>query len=818
MPESDPELIALFNEETQERLSRVATLINQLREQIDVELSLEEIDRELHTVKGSVKMLNYTHLGTFVHEVENITPLILLDGQVETKTLDLLEECCDTIASTIDEVVQGGQDHYPQDLKRRIHALLNDPSSAARVSESAERAAPGSRSSGTGRLRRSDYQDEHKADSADFPKPPEEQGHDDKASVGAHPSGAVSGPAKIRRSGTSTGVFPRDPQNQPLVSSTHKNQDSSSEMAGLISKDALPPASERLKRADVMAGPTSGRFKRSRASMRRSTEEFVRVRASKLAQLDSLVSDLIDSRLRLDHHEQSLRAFIREHSERNQLVATASSIYQQFREDRHHLNLIVKGLEQLAIDLRLRPLGRVFEQVARTGRDLARKSGKKVQIRISGEQTELDRVILDGIRDPLGHIIRNVVDHGIELPVDRRMARKEEAGRIELSAFQEGISVVLQIRDDGAGIDTEKLKKRVVEKQLMTSAQVEQLAHNEVLDLVFIPGLSTRDQATETSGRGVGMDVVRRNVEALKGEVHISSELGKGTVIELRVPLSLLVSRVLLVRLSEGSNMFAFPTEALDSTESIEERDLYEYAGQYFHKVRDRYVPVIALAQLLNIDMPPNTSGVCRLAMIRHREEMLALEIGDFVGERSVVIKPLGWPLINVPALAGAILLGSGDIGLMLQVPELIKRSYDLLPKARTKRLHKGLEEQNRRIVLVVDDSRIYRRLARKALERLGYRIIEATNGEEGLQVLTEITPHLILTDFEMPKLNGMEFSREVKSSALTRDIPIVMVTTHGDDETRQRGLQAGVDEFIDKSRWDEERVRQVVQKFVPRY
>jgi two-component system, chemotaxis family, sensor kinase CheA len=759
MTDMEPDLIEIFKEESQERLSRIATRIDQMRNNENMEAGLEDINRELHTIKGSVKMIGFGELGTFVHEVEGLTPLISKAGRADGEALDLMEEACDAIASHVDMIIEDGQDRSPSYLLQKIQKLTSGAS-----------------------------------------KEPQS-------------GSAVPSPAPQ--------ALPDSPQYQPITTtkSEQRSQSNSELVWSTVAQpeppqpDGKPTDSEGEIRAANEAETDTRKLKRpDRTAKRRNQggEELVRVRSSKLASLDTLVSDLIDSRLRFDHHERSLESLLKKVERVSPGEEVVKDLYQTFHEDRHHLNLIVKGLEQIAIDLRLRPLSKVFEQIARSGRELARKFGKKVRIQISGENTELDRVILDGIRDPLAHVIRNVIDHGIEMPQTRIANGKDEKGTVELSAFQDGVAVVVRVSDDGAGVNTDQLKIRVVEKGLLTEDDASKMTHKELLDLVFIPGISTRTTATETSGRGVGMDVVRRNVEALKGEAHIDSQLGRGTAIELRVPLTLLVSRVLLVSVDES--IFAFPTESLDSTESMHVDNYTEYAGMRVFRVRNKYVPITPLKKLLNLPEPEEPNPQRRLIVVRHKEELLALEIDEFIGERSVVIKPLGWPLVNVPAISGAVLLGSGEMALTLHVPGLIERFYSNAPKGQTKRLM-ARERENRKIILVVDDSKIYRNMARNSLESLGYSVQIATDGEDGWEQLNQNIPDLILTDFEMPRLNGLELTRRIKSSDHYKHIPVIMISTHSDKEDKDLGFAAGVDDYLSKTEWNDKILNEAIRK-----
>lgn len=767
MAEIDPELLEIFREETLERLAHVSALIDELRRGLEPLPTIDEINRELHTIKGSVKMVGFPDLGTLVHEIEPLTGRILGPQAVlDHPLIDLIEEAADAVVRLVEDAVETGEDTTDKELLRRL---------------------------------------KHRPQRADFPMPQE----------------LISPPPQT--------AAPRDSEERPLPASLPSSEVLSSPEIEWSKPDAGSSSGPRSAVVPVEGGlgwgdsttTTSRPVNRQRRTSRRKRgqdEDWVRIRALKLRELDGLISDLIDSRLRLDHHERKLKDLLKTIEPESEAAQEAKDLYQEFRDDRQHLDLIVKDLEQLGIDLRLRPLKRVFDRIAIAGRDLARSFGKRVRIHITGENTELDRVILEGIRGPLGHIMRNVIDHGIELPEERARAGKTENGRIELSAFQDGVSVVIRVADDGAGVDTERLKVKVLERAMLSQEQVDQLSHNEVVDLVFIPGLSTREKATETSGRGVGMDVVRRNVEGLKGEVHIDSTRGVGTAIELRVPLTLLVSRVLLVRIG-ADRIFALPTEALDSTESIYGLSLLEYGGMSVFRLRERFIPFASLASLLGLPTNGAPRELRRVAVIRHKEDFVALEIDEFVGERSVVIKPLGWPLVNTPAISGATILGSNDIALMLHVPELLERFRKESPRLKTKRMNlhfTRLGTPRKNAVLVVDDSKVYRGIARGTLQALGYEVWAANDGEEAWDLLQHKRPDLILTDLEMPRLDGHQLLGRLKRSRDLSDIPVIIVSTRSSPEDRHQGFEAGAVEFVAKSEWSDARIDELLRRHLP--
>jgi len=786
MSEIDPEIVALFREESFERLGQLTTLIDQLRTGTELAPVVDEINRELHTIKGSVKMLGFPRFGTFVHELEALTPMLGDDeGALRGDVLDLFEEAADEVATLVEEVCRDFHDRSPEELLTAIRVVVAG-------------GEPPSKSKGP-RLR---------APSRRFPKPVSQR---------------LPRAALVKDRPFPSSVFPENvgtlgSESPSLNREIFWSSDTASASPGADPRGAIDPReSGNFFVAQLRQGGALDKLRKSRSSSKRRVplvDELVRVRSSKLATLDGLVSDLIDSRLRLDDHEAKLRAVLKEAVKDSFLAQQVKPLYQRFREDRRHLDPLVKGFEQLAIDLRLRPLARVFDQSSRIARDLARKEGKRVRIQISGETTELDRVILDSIKDPLAHIMRNVVDHGIELPAQRVEAGKREKGSIELSAFQEGISVVIRIADDGAGVDTERLKAKVSEAQLLTSDQVSRMNHHELVELVFLPGLSTRSEVSEISGRGIGMDVVRRNVEALKGEVHIESVRGEGTTIELRLPLTLLVSRVLLVGVGESE--FALPTESLDRTAHVSSESLSSHGGMKVFRSDGRSIPVVSLALLLGMETEEQVeeSRSLDLVIVRHKADYLALDVSELIGERSVVIKPLGWPLRGVPGIGGAIVLGSGSVALVLHIPEVIElfRSHAPSMRIRDDRL---VSDAPRRHVLVVDDSKVYRGLAGSALEALGYQVTFALDGEDGWKQCLLVKPDLVLSDVEMPRLNGFQLTKRIREDPRTSHLPVIVVSTLSSADAKERGFEAGANGYLVKSEWSDKALGDEIRRFL---
>lgn len=825
MGEIDPEmreLLELFREEGLERLGKVARGVEGLAEATTPETRtplLDEIDRELHTVKGSARMLGYANLGRLVHETEGLARAYRREPAPPLR--ELLVEAIDRLSALVLQCSKTGNDAGDDALEARVKAAAGGSASKKPPAPGAPGAptpatgpAPGAPSptgtSGVWRLERKPTAPLGKGVDPDKPttvllKGPggPERALKPGAPAGAPPPAPVPAAPSAPAAAHDPDATPGDGElRRELARKADPGTDSKS-----VTKEAKDAAKDKHGTTGIKAEEEAA--------------DLVRVRASKLAQLDGFVSELSLAKLRLDAFEDKLRLLaqdLEQHAEDPLAAATqVRRLARKFREERVHVARAAKGLERLAIDVRMRPVGRVFDSLPKEARDLARRLGKKVRTRIKGAQTELDRAILDGCRDPLLHIIRNTLDHGIEPPEERKAVGKPEEGLIDIEAAQDGGSVTITVRDDGRGIDPVKVRAAAVRKGVITAEVAARLSVDESVDLVFVPGFSTRDQVTDVSGRGVGMDIVKKNVESLKGEVRLRSRVGEGTEVTLRLPLTVLVSRVLFFR--AGSTLVGVPTSAVESTAIVGTMDVGTFEGRPTVRHRGRSVPISKVTALLGLedDGSENEAGHAhRLAIVRHNEEALALSVTAFEGERSVVVKPLGWPLEHVRGTAGAVILGTGDTALLLHVPDLLTLSHE---QTRAPSPAKPAGERaagRKRRVLIVDDSVITRQLERRILEGLGFDVELAVDGQDALRFLERGTvPDIVVTDVEMPRLDGLGLVRRLRKEGRTREVPVVIVSTRGADEDRRAGLEAGADAYIVKSEFDEKTLRATIDRLL---
>jgi len=461
------------------------------------------------------------------------------------------------------------------------------------------------------------------------------------------------------------------------------------------------------------------------------------------------------------------------------------------------IDSVSSELREQVMKLRMVPIGGIFRKHHRTIRDLGHATGKDIHLELDGEDTELDKLLVESLDEPLMHLIRNAVDHGIEPPPAREAAGKSRQGTVTLRARHQGNQVVVEVGDDGRGMDPAKLKARAVERQLLGASEAAQMEAQEALELIFKPGFSTAETVSDLSGRGVGMDVVRQTIMSkLKGTIDIDSGPGRGTTFRLRMPLTLAIIQVLLTR--AGGEVFAIPLDAIVRTLTRRGSDIAKVGTREVVEVQGRQVALISIARVLEL-RPTATIADEPLHIILTDVggELFGLVCDALVEKKEIVIKPLGPLLEGTPCTAGATLLGDRP-ALILDVPALVRRAQQQHGGSFTA-LSADTSAGGRAHVLLVDDSDTVRESLRRLLVSAGYQVTVARDGLEGLELAKRDRFDLISTDVMMPRMDGYELTRALRELEQYRDVPIVMVTSRGERIDRIRGFDAGVDEYITK-------------------
>jgi len=519
-------------------------------------------------------------------------------------------------------------------------------------------------------------------------------------------------------------------------------------------------------------------------------EQTIRVDVKRLDQLMNLIGELVLAK--------------------NRLIKIYNDVEERYEGEKflEELNQVVSSISIVTTDLqiavmktRMLPIGKVFNKFPRLVRDLARELGKKVRLIIEGEDTELDKSIIEEIGDPLVHMIRNAVDHGIEPPEERKKLGKPEEGIIWLKAYNEGNMIVIEIKDDGRGMDPEKLKQKAIEKGIITPAEAENMSDKEAFMLIFRPGFSTAEKVTNVSGRGVGMDVVKTNIEKLNGIIEVDSVPGKGSTFKLKIPLTLAIIQALLVASQE--DLFAIPLSNVIETVRIVEEDIYTIEGKSVLKLREEVLPLVNMADIFEIEKILEPEKYLYVVILGLGASKIGLIVDRFIGQEEIVIKSLGEFLKGIPGIAGATIRGDGRVTLIIDVGSLMKLAKEThnkkLVTESIKEAKKKKEKPEDYTVMIVDDSAMDRKIMRGALEEIGVNIIEAKDGVEALDLLKKNDIDAMLIDIEMPRMDGYTLAQEIRKYNKYRKIPLIAVTSRATKSDRVRGVEVGMNEYITK-------------------
>ncbi len=456
---------------------------------------------------------------------------------------------------------------------------------------------------------------------------------------------------------------------------------------------------------------------------------------------------------------------------------------------------------------RMRPFGEGIQGFTRMVRDLAQNLGKQVDLIIDGENTQVDRDILERIEAPLNHMLRNAIDHGIEKPSERVQAGKPETGTIRLRAYHNAGMLSIDIIDDGKGIDVEALRNRIVERDMITAHVSEELSESELLDFLYLPGFSTRDDVTDISGRGVGLDVVHSTIQELRGQIHSSSTVGEGLRIHLQLPLTLSVIRTLLVELDQET--YAFPMTRIDHIIKVSPGEIESLAGKQYIRVQNQTAGLVHGAQILGLKQLSTDAPEIPVIIISDRNHSYGVVVERLIGERELAIHSLDERLGKIRDISAAAILEDGTPTLIVDIDDML-RSIEKLSStsalhAVTRTDQPATEQQAIKRILVVDDSLTVREAERKMIEARGYQVEVAVDGMDGWNTLREGEFDLVVSDIDMPRMNGIEFISQIKQEEAYQDIPVMIVSYKDREEDRMLGLEAGADYYLTKGSFHDE-------------
>ncbi|WRC39865.1 chemotaxis histidine kinase/response regulator CheAY2 [Helicobacter pylori] len=750
---------------------------------------LNRIFRVAHTIKGSSSFLNLNILTHLTHNMEDvlnrarkgeikITPDIM---DVVLRSIDLMKTLLVTIRDTGSDTNNGKENEIEEAVKQ-LQAITSQNLEGAKET------------SGTKETPQKENKEEIKEETKG-----EIKGNKAKAPTIENP--ASDNPLADEPDLDYANMSAEEVEAE-IERLLNKRQEADKERRAQKKQEAKPkqevaPTKEAPKTETPKAPKTETKAKAKADTEENKApsigvEQTVRVDVRRLDHLMNLIGELVLGK--------------------NRLIRIYGDVEERYDGEKflEELNQVVSSISAVTTDLqlavmktRMQPVGKVFNKFPRMVRDLSRELGKSIELIIEGEETELDKSIVEEIGDPLIHIIRNSCDHGIEPLEERRRLNKPETGKVQLSAYNEGNHIVIKISDDGKGLDPVMLKEKAVEKGVISERDAEGMSDREAFNLIFKPGFSTAKVVSNVSGRGVGMDVVKTNIEKLNGIIEIDSEVGVGTTQKLKIPLTLAIIQALLVGVQE--EYYAIPLSSVLETVRISQDEIYTVDGKSVLRLRDEVLSLVRLSDIFKVDAILESNSDVYVVIIGLADQKIGVIVDYLIGQEEVVIKSLGYYLKNTRGIAGATVRGDGkitlivDVGAMMDMAKSIKVNITTLMNESENTKSKNSPSDY--IVLAIDDSSTDRAIIRKCLKPLGITLLEASNGLEGLEMLKngDKTPDAILVDIEMPKMDGYTFASEVRKYNKFKNLPLIAVTSRVTKTDRMRGVESGMTEYITK-------------------
>ena len=484
-------------------------------------------------------------------------------------------------------------------------------------------------------------------------------------------------------------------------------------------------------------------------------------------------------------------------------------------EEDTKMNIITNQLEEMIKNIRVLPLATIFHMFPRMIRDISKDTGKEIELLISGSETSADKKVIEEIKAPLMHIIRNSIDHGIETPQERIAAGKSPKGKIYLIARSVQNKIIIEIHDDGRGIDLKKIVNRALEKGMITQKESEYLSAEQIMNIIFWPGFSTEQVVTEISGRGVGLDIVQTKISQLNGTVKVFSVPGQGTRISIELPISMSTLKAFIVE--AAGQYFAMPMNAIKNVMWVNEPDIYFRNDTKSILLDGKSVNLFYLSELMNLPLTDTVRNEVKktVILIEIENSMMGIIVDRILGDQNILQKKLEPPIMKLKNIAGITTLASGEVCMILNLPELYKSTYVPLEQPlislQKHRINKKTNKDFK--ILIVDDSMTTRELLKNILVHWGYRFETATNPKEAFDMLYKDEFDLILSDLEMPEMDGQMFVQELKNHKLFKDIPVVIISSYETEDVIKE--MPGVEAFIKKSKFNQDYLLDTIEKLL---
>ncbi len=786
------EILEFFQPEAEEHLQIVSDCLLSLEGNNNPE-EINRLFRAIHTVKGSAAQVGLRRLGSIAHRVEDLIGR-LRDGELEPSPaiVDICLESVDVLRKTL-------RREWPGEVEMRagVDSLLG------RV---AQYAPP-------------EGEEEPSAESA----PAEVTQPADRA-VTAKATAKPQSVPTLKQAAAAKSVRIALGRLDRMMNTVGELVISRTKMVGRVAElekmiDTLSFSKERLQ-GKVNEFQEKYEYNRIRQQIGlpwTANNQRQKMLASAAAGEGGFLDEF--SELEMDRYDDFnilSRSMTEISADVNEVLSQLESYTNRVEGDIHEFTKLAHHLQDEITAARMVPIGTLYSLLSRAVRDAAKSAKKNVELDFSGSETELDNNIIQQISDPLVHLVRNSVAHGVESPADRLAAGKAEQGHVMLRAYHRGNHIYIEVEDDGRGIDYARVRQSAMECGLVSSETADRLTERDLREMLFHPGFSTATVKTELAGRGVGLDVVRSNLNALNGEIEVQSESGQGTKFTLKVPLTLIISPALFVRC--GSNHFALPLAVVEEIRRLRADEIEDVGGKLLTKVRDIVTEVVRLDSYLGLPPLEPINGYFRMVVANAGNRQVGLVVEEVLGKDEIVIKNLGEYLRRVKLFPGTTIAPDGSLILLIDLNRMVanepneRRAVQANASASrvfapgsaavargtipTEAIDRVDQE---RVIVVADDSISVRKFVGRMLEKNGYRAKLAADGLEAAELISQVGCHLVITDLEMPRMTGYELMAQLRQSPTTKRIPVMVVTSRAGAKHRDRAMKEGASAFLTK-------------------
>ena len=785
------EILEFFQPEAEEHLQIVSDCLLSLEGNNNPE-EINRLFRAIHTVKGSAAQVGLRRLGSIAHRVEDLIGR-LRDGELEPSPalVDLCLESVDILRKTL-------RREWPGEVEMRagVDSLLGRIAQYAPLEvEEEEQAAVAPNVDAAQPVRASTEKTAAKA-----------------ASVPTQKQAAASKSVRI-----ALGRLDR------MMNTVGELVISRTKMVGRVAElekmiDTLSFSKERLQ-GKVNEFQEKYEYNRIRAQIGLpwANNQRQKLLASAANGEGGFLDDF--SELEMDRYDDFnilSRSMTEISADVNEVLSQLEGYVGRVEGDIHEFTKLAHHLQDEITAARMVPIGTLYSLLSRAVRDASKSSKKNVVLDFSGSETELDNNIIQQISDPLVHLVRNSVAHGVETPADRLAVGKPEQGRVMLRAYHRGNHIYIEVEDDGHGIDYPRVRQSAIDCGLVSTETADRLTERDLREMLFHPGFSTATVKTELAGRGVGLDVVRSNLNALNGEIEVQSESGQGTKFTLKVPLTLIISPALFVRC--GSNHFALPLAVVEEIRRLRADEIEDVGGKLLTKVRDIVTEVVRLDSYLGLPPLEPINGYFRMVVANAGNRQVGLVVEEVLGKDEIVIKNLGEYLRRVKLFPGTTIAPDGSLILLIDLNRMVatepndRRAVQASASASrvfapgSAAVARGTipseaidRVEQERVIVVADDSISVRKFVGRMLEKNGYRAKLAADGLEAAELVSQFGCHLVITDLEMPRMTGYELMAQLRQSPTTKRIPVMVVTSRAGAKHRDRALKEGASAFLTK-------------------